>query len=256
MDGPKSSLELLPVIDLMRQRVVRAVAGQRETYAPWLSPLAPDADPRRLAQVLRDTYHRQSIYVADLDAIRGGELQVATLQAFDSLGLDLWLDAGAGSASSVAQLADQLESLSHRPRLIVGLESVAEPEELTRIAARIPPAQLVLSLDLYHERLWNSAPAWQAWGPIEFTQTAWNAGFRTLIVLDVARVGTGTGAGTAALCRELLEEWPELELIAGGGIRSAEDVVELQTAGCRRALVASALHFERISSLEVLQNGW
>jgi len=67
-------------------------------------------------------------------------------------------------------------------------------------------------------------------------------GVRRLIVLDLARVGLGTGLGTEGLCRQLAREHPEVQITAGGGIRDAEDLRRLAECGVHSVLVASALH--------------
>jgi uncharacterized protein related to proFAR isomerase len=60
-------------------------------------------------------------------------------------------------------------------------------------------------------------------------------------LLDLARVGSGAGPDLA-LVRELNARFPELELLAGGGVRDVVDVRALADAGAAGALVATALH--------------
>ena len=64
---------------------------------------------------------------------------------------------------------------------------------------------------------------------------------REAIVLDLARVGSGAGPDVA-LVRELSARFPELELLAGGGVRDAADLRALAEAGAAGALVATAVH--------------
>jgi phosphoribosylformimino-5-aminoimidazole carboxamide ribotide isomerase len=67
------------------------------------------------------------------------------------------------------------------------------------------------------------------------------AGLREAIVLDLALVGSGAGPDVA-LIAELHRAFPDLELLAGGGVRTAEDLRALDAAGAAGALVATALH--------------
>jgi phosphoribosylformimino-5-aminoimidazole carboxamide ribotide isomerase len=67
------------------------------------------------------------------------------------------------------------------------------------------------------------------------------AGAGAVIVLDLARVGTGSGLDLALLTR-VREAAPGVTLLAGGGVRGSEDLVRLAAAGCDGALVATALH--------------
>ena len=67
------------------------------------------------------------------------------------------------------------------------------------------------------------------------------ADLREVIVLDLARVGSGMGPDIA-LIAELHAAFPGLELLAGGGVRDAGDLRALADAGAAGALVATALH--------------
>jgi phosphoribosylformimino-5-aminoimidazole carboxamide ribotide isomerase len=73
---------------------------------------------------------------------------------------------------------------------------------------------------------------------------------QTIIVLDLARVGTGGGPDieTIAAVREAV---PGLSLIAGGGVRGAGDLTRLADAGCDGVLVASALLDGRLTAADV-----
>ena len=71
-----------------------------------------------------------------------------------------------------------------------------------------------------------------------------------MIVLDLARVGTGSGPDVA-LMGELCARFPELELLAGGGVRDASDLHALAEAGAAGALVATALHSGAIAATDL-----
>jgi uncharacterized protein related to proFAR isomerase len=60
-------------------------------------------------------------------------------------------------------------------------------------------------------------------------------------VLDLARVGSGGGPDVALLA-ELHSRLPDVEVLAGGGVRHAGDLRALAGAGAAGALVATALH--------------
>jgi phosphoribosylformimino-5-aminoimidazole carboxamide ribotide isomerase len=66
------------------------------------------------------------------------------------------------------------------------------------------------------------------------------AGASTVIVLDLARVGTGAGVDLR-LMEAVREAAPGVALIAGGGVRDAADLHALAAVGCDGALVATAL---------------
>ena len=69
---------------------------------------------------------------------------------------------------------------------------------------------------------------------------------RRLLVLDLQRVGVGSGIGTEDLCSHLISRYSDLELITGGGVRDAADLRRLKDLGIAGVLVASALHDGRL----------
>ena len=79
------------------------------------------------------------------------------------------------------------------------------------------------------------------------------SGVTQMIVLDLADVGTSTGGSTAELCRSVLKRHPQLKLIAGGGVRSMDDVRRWSQVGIDELLVASALHDGRLSPGDLAQ---
>ena len=71
-----------------------------------------------------------------------------------------------------------------------------------------------------------------------------------MIVIDLARVGTGRGLDVDLLNR-IHAAAPGSTLVAGGGIRGWDDLVQVSKAGCSAALVATALHDGRITAAEI-----
>ena len=69
-------------------------------------------------------------------------------------------------------------------------------------------------------------------------------------MLDLARVGSGEGPDVALL-GELHARFPDVELLAGGGVRDAADLRALAGAGASGALVATALHGGAIGAGEL-----
>ena len=96
-------MNLIPVLDLMQGQVVRAVRGNRDAYRPIVSQLCAGSDPVSLAQALCEHCASSSLYIADLDALRGGPAQVQVLRAvLEALpDVELWLDAGFADAADL-----------------------------------------------------------------------------------------------------------------------------------------------------------
>lgn len=246
---------ILPVLDLKQGLVVRGVAGRRKEYRPVESRIAADARPTTVAAAFVERLALYETYVADLDAIGGAEPDWEAYHAIAGSGLRLWVDAGATESDRAERLARFSHDGQPLARIIAGLESLDGPGRLAEIVAAVGPERTVFSLDLKQGQPLLSATArgWTGMSAQEIAGAAAECGVRSLIVLDLARVGVGSGVGTEELCRAIHDRWPAVELIGGGGVRSVDDLRSLHAAGCRAALVASALHDERLTAADLKQ---
>jgi phosphoribosylformimino-5-aminoimidazole carboxamide ribotide isomerase len=85
---------------------------------------------------------------------------------------------------------------------------------------------------------------------LSLASQAMEAGVSTLVVLDLARIGTGCGADLV-LIEALRKGFPEGRLLAGGGVRTRRDLDRMRDAGCDGALVASAIHAGTITAADL-----
>jgi phosphoribosylformimino-5-aminoimidazole carboxamide ribotide isomerase len=245
-------MRVVGVIDLKGGAAVHAVRGERERYRPVHSAIGgDDGDALALARGFRDALGLEEIYVADLDAIVGGGGHAAGTR-------DAALGAGVGDhaallralASEARVMADAGVNEPARAqtlldlgvhRVIVGTETLSGPDALDRLLADLPDGALVLSVDLRDGRVLSPDAQLAGVPAMDALARLHRAGLREAIVLDLARVGSGAGPDVA-LIAELHDAFPDLELLAGGGVRTVDDLRALAGAGAAGALVATALH--------------
>jgi len=232
---------IIPVLDVMNGVVVHAIAGRRSEYRPIASKLTDSTSPIEVGQALLTATGATELYVADLDAITGtGLISLPVGQFVYAGGFPCWIDAGVPNYARFLSLP-----FFSTVRLVVATETCPGLNVLAEIIENGMAGNLAFSLDLKAGKLLGN---WEAWGAahagdaIAVARTAISLGVRTLIVLDLARVGTGLGSGTTDLLRAIRDEFPEVELIAGGGVKTWGDVDALGEAGADAVLVASALH--------------
>jgi phosphoribosylformimino-5-aminoimidazole carboxamide ribotide isomerase len=234
-------MRIIPVLDVKQGQVVRGVGGRREEYRPVVSRLTESCRPGDVARAFRDRLGLTELYVADLDALDGAAPALPLYEELHGLGCGLWVDAGVRGPADVVLLMQ-----AGVARVVVGLETVAGPAALCEIGRRFDPTRLCFSLDLRHGQPLGDRGAWGAGTPALLAAEAVAAGFRSLIVLDLAAVGTDSGPVTQGVCALVAAAFPQVELIAGGGIRDRGDLARLAALGVRGALVASALHDGRL----------
>ena len=73
----------------------------------------------------------------------------------------------------------------------------------------------------------------------DFLRKMHSLGIRQISVTDIARDGELSGPGTQ-LYRDILAEFPDMQLVASGGISSIADLEELTAIGCSGAIVGKA----------------
>lgn len=239
--------DVLPVLDLKNRQVVRGVAGDRDNYRPIESRLCDGSSPAAVAHGLREAFGFCRCYIADLDAIAGGEPAWACYEDVISAGLAPWIDAGIRSADQGRRVADYLAARAPEGRVIVGLESMPDVLTLAATGRAVRWERLVFSLDLKHGEPLASSYGWAGQTPLQIAEQAVAVGVQSLIVLDLAAVGVGQGVPTLELCRTLRAKYPSLQLATGGGVRDEGGLRSIAEAGCGVALVASALHDGRLT---------
>lgn len=234
----------VPVLDVRGGTAVRAEGGERDHYRPLTTIFHPSPDPRRIVAGLVKTVGPGPVYLADLDAIGGATPDFGLVRDLAKMGAQVWVDAGVRSAEQVRPLGDAGAEV-----VVAGLETLEGPEELAGCVKEAGPDHLAFSLDLKDGRpLVPTRAAWGSEQPVDLAERAFGCGLLRLIVLDLARVGTGRGLGTLSLVRGIRRRCPGLRCVAGGGVSGIADLRALFESGADGVLVGSALHDGRLTA--------
>lgn len=214
--------ELIPVVDLMGGKAVRAVGGDRAHYQPLIAPLSPDASPLGAVRGYMALAPFARVYLADLDGIECGTIQHEVIVGIEAAfpDLELWVDAGLAGEAACREWRQR-----HRARIVLGSESLRD----MALAAKLG---CILSLDfqgaafLGDEALLTNAALWP----------------QEVIVMTLDRVGVARGPNTDLMAELIERGGRERRFYAAGGVRGDADVAALSAIGASGALVATALH--------------
>jgi phosphoribosylformimino-5-aminoimidazole carboxamide ribotide isomerase len=236
----RDSMRVVGVIDILGGRSVHARGGRRSEYAPVATAagLIIDGDPVALARAYVDALGVRELYVADLDAIeRGtGAMQAESLAGIAAVGVPMWVDAGASTVHEARLVLGTGASI-----VVIGLETLRRFDSLGEICSAVGPLRVAFSLDVRDGvpiRAPNVADAGAAAAGI--AERAAETAVRSIIVLDLGRVGTGAGIDLD-LIADVRRAAPDVALFAGGGVRETSDLAALAGLGCDGALIATAL---------------
>lgn len=228
---------VIPVLDLMNGQVVQGMRGEREHYRPLQSGLTPLAEPAAVARALHAETGCQAFYIADLDAIQGQGDHRAVIQALAAApGIELWVDAGVSDPAAARRLLE-----AGAGRVIIGSETLTSLDMLQTLRDTLPAQRRLFSLDMAGGRVLSHTPALKGQTPAAGLSLIAQAGWSHVILLTLDRVGTGSGLDWPLLAAARAE-FPHLFLIAGGGVRTPDELRQLRRLGIDGVLVASALH--------------
>jgi phosphoribosylformimino-5-aminoimidazole carboxamide ribotide isomerase len=230
-------VRIIGVIDLLAGRAVHAKGGCRHGYRPI--DIAGEMSIRGDATALARMYRALGIdelYVADLDAIAGGAEQDQTIRRLAATGARLWVDAGVATPAHARRVLDRGAAC-----VVVGLETLTSFAALREIVSATAPHRVAFSLDLRDGRPITTGDSMSDLSIDAITGLATGAGATSIIVLDLARVGSGLGLDlrTLEIARRAA---PGVSLLAGGGVRDENDLRGVASAGCDGVLMATALH--------------
>jgi phosphoribosylformimino-5-aminoimidazole carboxamide ribotide isomerase len=85
---------------------------------------------------------------------------------------------------------------------------------------------------------------------LDFIESYTSKGIRQVISTDIARDGMLTGP-SIDLYKEIMAQFPNLGLIASGGIATMKDIYELDEMGISGVITGKAIYEGRISMKEI-----
>ncbi|MCL5876238.1 MAG: HisA/HisF-related TIM barrel protein [Candidatus Bathyarchaeota archaeon] len=241
-------MKVIPVIDILNGVAVHAVRGLRSQYQPIQSIITKSAIPLEVAQSFKAQGFSE-LYVADLDAIVDCSSGFSILKGIvEGSGLNLMVDAGITSLNRAQQLLETGVS-----KLVIGTETVTSKTFIADALRQFDGDRIMISLDLKGDRVLAKPEFDDYPDPICLLEEFKGMGVRQVIVLDLARVGSGEGVNMAFL-KAALDLG--LEVYVGGGVRGIQDLVELKTLGASGVLIATALHTGKISVADLKREGF
>lgn len=235
---------IIPVLDLFAGKPVLARGKSRSSYPPLhqcSSWVTPQMSLVNIAEQLLVLTASTVIYLADLDAIMNPCFQdpqkdhdLADLCQFcEEKSIEIWLDQGLPARDYVPEWA--AKKCVKNLRMIQSTESFGH----LFLQGQRPTSDAILSLDIKNSQLLGLDLPLSATHPV--INELLGASTR-VILLNLDQVGTATGPSHLSFAEEIRQQYPHLEIIYGGGIRTQADREECHRRGIDHVLVATSLH--------------
>lgn len=234
-------IEIIPAIDIIGGKCVRLTKGdydKQRTYAD---------NPAEMAAELESLGARR-LHVVDLDGAKSRHIvNTATLEQITER-TNLVVDFGGGIKSE-----DDIERAFRFGASMVTVGSVAVTDKalMQRWIDTCGAERIILGADVRDGRI--SVNGWKEDSQEEiadFLEYYINKGVTKVLCTDISRDGTLMGP-SLKLYRKILQRFPDLYLIASGGVSGVGDIRELDSAGVPAVVFGKAFYEGRISKEEL-----
>lgn len=232
---------IYPAIDLYEGQAVRLVKGdynQKTVYSENPAEVALDFK----------ACGAERIHTVDLEGAKTGETPNIdiVMKIKEASGLFVEIGGGIRDLKTIRRYLD-----SGINRVILGTAAVENPE----LAAE--------AVSLYHERialgidLKDGFVAIKGWlensslKAEEFLSKMCEIGVRAVICTDISKDGMMQGPNRL-LYQQLSKEFPDIDLIASGGVSSIEDIKNLKSLGLHGAIVGKAYYTGAVDLKEAI----
>jgi len=233
------TMHIIPSFDLMDGRLVRLRQGDFDQKTEYPS------EPLELAYELEAAGIRH-LHIIDLDGAREGH--PVNLHVLEQIAARtrLEIDYGGGlrSIPALRQVWDAGAQM-----FSVGSVAVLAPDEFRAWVERFGADRFLVSADVRDRMVavygWTEQTALHLFDLLKRLQAL---GIQHVSVTDIARDGE-LGGPAIDLYKDILKQFPDIRLVASGGISSVPDLEELQALGCAGALVGKAF-FEGVIPIQ------
>lgn len=234
-------LEIIPAIDLIDGQCVRLTQGDYQQKKVYHN------DPVAMAQEF-EAAGINRLHLVDLDGAKAR--RVINLEVLKKIAqaTNLTIDFGGG-----VQSEEDLKKVlgAGASQVTAGSLAVKQPELVASWLERYGAERIILGADVLNGNI--AIHGWQeeSTQPIEqFLESYTQKGVQYCICTDVSKDGLLQGT-SLALYQELRLQFPDLKLIASGGVRSMEELVALEKMGCYGVIIGKALYEGHISLAEL-----
>lgn len=202
-----------------------------------------NSDPVAVARQFEKLGFRR-LHVVDLDGAKTGHVVNDHVLRKITEATGLVVDFGGGISSD-----EDIEKAFQAGCSMVTIGSIAvtQPQLMDKWLKKYGPEHIILGADARNGYV--SIHGWKQDSKVElfnFLDDYFQKGVRNVLCTDISKDGTLTGPSTA-LYKKIMKRFPELKLIASGGVASDDDILSLQNEGIPAVVFGKAFYEGRIS---------
>jgi phosphoribosylformimino-5-aminoimidazole carboxamide ribotide isomerase len=230
-------MRIIPAIDLINGECVRLHQGdyaQQTTY---------NSNPIEVVKHFEQAGIKY-LHVVDLDGAKAGQTKQLPLLKEMIAATKMQIDIG-GGITTLAKAKKILDAGA--AQINIGSLAVKQPNMFIDMLQTFGPEKIILSADVLDEII--KINGWQNDGEIHLFACIDNFlahDLKYLCVTDISKDGTLTGP-SFDLYKKISAKYPQINLIASGGISNLQDVKDLAALNIYGAIVGKAIYENKIA---------
>lgn len=234
-------IELIPAIDIINGQCVRLTKGDYDQKTVYGEPLDMALEFERIG------FHR--LHVVDLDGAKSKHIVNCDVLRRITTDTQLVVDFGGGIKTD-----EDLEKAfaGGAAMVTVGSIAVTKPELFMGWLEKYGADRMILGADVRHGKI--SINGWKEDSDedlLPFLKKYVDAGVRNVLCTEISKDGTLAGPATD-LYKRIMDAYPQLHLIASGGVSSKEDIEALDAAGIPAVVFGKAIYEGQIDLRELI----
>ncbi len=230
-------IEVIPAIDIIGGECVRLHQGDYQEKTVYYKN--PVDFAKKIAAV-----GIKKLHLVDLDGAKAGEVKNLKLLTEIKITTGLEIDFG-GGIKTLQSAWDVINAGAEKINL--GSIAVKNPELTAEIITALGPEKIIMAADVKDRFI--AINAWQDKSSLElntFIKQYLALGVNQFLCTDVSKDGTLAGPALE-LYQEIISDFPEIYLIASGGVADYTDLTQLDHAKVSAVVVGKAILEGRIS---------
>ena len=236
-------MRIIPAIDLIDGKCVRLSKGDYATQKTY------NEHPLEVAKEFQ-AHGIEYLHLVDLDGAKSKHIVNHKVLEDIASKTSLKIDFGGGLKSD-EDLKIAFESGAHQ--ITGGSIAVKEPKMFEQWITIYGSDKIILGADVQGDRIatngWLETSEYRL---VDFVKDYHAKGIHYVICTDISKDGMLQGP-SFDVYRDLLEQQPEIKLIASGGISNFEELPKLAAMGCEGTIIGKAIYENRIA-LKELEN--
>ncbi len=234
-------IELIPAIDIIGGQCVRLTKGDYDQKTVYRN------SPAEVAKEFEQIGFKR-LHVVDLDGAKSKHIVNEQVLKAITTETNLVVDFGGGIKTD----ADIEKAFSAGASMVtIGSIAVTDPDRFMGWLEKYGASRIILGADVRNGKI--SINGWKedsGEALLPFMKKYIDAGVRNVLCTEISKDGTLAGPAID-LYKEMMATYPELHLIASGGVSSIDDIKALEVAGIPAVVFGKAIYEGKINLKEL-----